>query len=117
VSNNALAVYGYEKTREALSKNQASTLIINDELEVNRITYKCSACNQVIERMEIGEHRETRHDDGGTLNIVEKKDAIEELIEMADKNDTEVMFVSGESPLGKEFLMGFRGIAAILRYK
>jgi peptide chain release factor subunit 1 len=117
ISSNALAVYGYEKTRDAMARNQADALIINNELEINRITYKCSACNQVIERMEIGDHRETRHDDGGTLVVVEKKDAIEELVDMADKNGTEVIFVSNESPLGKEFLMGFKGIAALLRYK
>lgn len=117
VSNNALAVYGFEKSRDALARNQTSMLIINDELEVHRVTYKCSVCNQVIERMEIGDRTETRHDDGGSLVIVEKKDALEELIEMADKNGTEVVFVSSESSLGKEFLMGFQGIAAILKYK
>lgn len=117
ISDNALAVYGFEKTRDALARNQANTLIINNELEMSRVTYKCSACNQVIERMEVGEHREAKHDDGGSLSVVEKKDAIEELIEMADKNGTEVVFVSGESSLGKEFIMGFQGVAALLRYK
>lgn len=117
ISNNALAVYGYENTRDAMARNQADTLIINNELEVNRITYKCSSCNQIIERMEMGEHREARHDDGGSLVVVEKKDAIEELIEMADKNETYVIFVSSESSLGKEFLMGFKGIGALLKYK
>lgn len=117
VANKGLAVYGFDATREALARNQTNVLILNDAMEVSRITYKCSSCNQVIERMEVGVHRETRHDDGGTLSVVEKKDAVEELIEMADKNGTEVVFVSSESSLGKEFIMGFKGIGALLRYK
>lgn len=48
--------------------------------------------------------------------MLETKDAIEDLIDMADKNGVETIFVSSESPLGKEF-MGFQGIAALLRYK
>ena len=49
--------------------------------------------------------------------MLETKDAIEDLIDMADKNGVETIFVSSESPLGKEFIMGFQGIAALLRYK
>lgn len=49
--------------------------------------------------------------------LVEQRDAIEELIEIADQKGIEISFVSSESSYGKEFLMGFRGIGALLRYK
>jgi len=117
ISNNGLAAYGYEKTKDAMLRNQVSTLIINKDLELHDVQYKCSACGKVIDKVERGSDRMLKHDDGGTLNVVQTKDAVEELIDIADKNGIEVTFVSGESPLGKEFLMGFAGIGAILRYK
>jgi peptide chain release factor subunit 1 len=118
ISSGGLAVYGYERTKEALAKNQVNTLIINKDLELYTVKYKCSVCNQIIEKLAKGEERESKHEaDGGSLSIVEAKDAIEALLEVADKNGVETVFVSHESPLGKEFEMGFQGIAAILRYR
>ncbi len=112
-----LAVYGYEGTKKALEAKQASTLILNDTLQLEAVTYKCNACGSTIERMELAGHREAKHEDGGTLTIVAVKDAIEELIDMADKTGAETVFVSSESSYGKEFMMGFKGIGALLRYR
>ncbi len=118
VSVNGLAVYGYEKTKEALMRKQAGTLIINNDLELFNVKYKCSVCGQMIEKLEVGNQRQSKHEeDGGTLSVVEARDAIEELIDMADGNGTETVFVSSESSLGKEFIMGFKGVGALLRYK
>jgi len=112
-----LACYGYEETKHAIYANQVSTLIINEELEIHEVKYKCNACGTIIEKVEIGPARMQKHDDGGTLVIVEEKDAIEDLIGQADKNGADTIFVSSESSYGKEFLMGFKGIGALLRYK
>ncbi|MCL5238939.1 MAG: peptide chain release factor aRF-1 [Candidatus Marsarchaeota archaeon] len=117
VASGGLAVYGYEKTRVALEKRQANTLILNDTVEIANVKYKCSVCGNVIERTEFGDVRQAKHDDGGTLSVVEEHDAIEELIDLADGNGAETVFVSSESSLGKEFIMGFKGIGALLRYK
>ena len=110
-------MYGYEGTKKALEAKQASTLILNDTLQLEAVTYKCNACGSTIERMELAGHREAKHEDGGTLTIVAVKDAIEELIDMADKTGAETVFVSSESSYGKEFMMGFKGIGALLRYR
>jgi peptide chain release factor subunit 1 len=117
IAGGGLAVHGYEKVRDALERNKVHTLVLNDGLELYRVKYVCSACGQTIERIERGKERLAKHGDGGSLNIVSEEDAIEELIGMADKAGAETVFVSGESPLGKEFLMGFGGVGAILRYK
>ncbi len=117
IAGGGLAVHGYEKVRNALEKNNVHSLVINDELELYRVTYKCGLCGQTMEKIETGKQRTAKHDDGGTLSIVSEKDAIEELIGMADNVGADTVFVSGESPLGKEFLMGFGGIGALLRYK
>ncbi len=117
VAVGGLAVYGYEKTRIALEKKQASTLILNDTIELYKVKYKCSVCGSVLEKVELGNERQTKHNDGGTFGIIEEKDAIEELIDMADANGVETVFVSDESSLGKEFIMGFKGVGALLRYR
>ncbi|MDE1824968.1 MAG: peptide chain release factor aRF-1 [Candidatus Micrarchaeota archaeon] len=49
--------------------------------------------------------------------MVEQRDAIEEMIKKAEENGVQIEFVSSESSYGKQFLMGFSGIGAILRYK
>lgn len=49
--------------------------------------------------------------------MMERRDAIEELIKKAEESGVTVEFVSGESSFGKQFLMGFSGVAALLRYK
>jgi peptide chain release factor subunit 1 len=112
-----LAVYGYEPTKKALEAKQVATLIINDLLQLEIVTYKCNSCLQTIVKLELAEHREAKHDDGGTLEVVSVKDAIEELIDMADKTNAQTVFVSSESSYGKEFLMGFTGIGGLLRYR
>ena len=118
ISRKGLAVYGYEETHHALAANQVSTLIINEDLEIHEIKYKCNSDNSIFTKIEYGGHIDTKHaEDGGTLEIAGDKDMIEELIGYADKNGAETVFVSSESSYGREFLMGFKGIGAILRYK
>ncbi len=112
-----LAVYGYPATRHALVANQVNTLIINDEIEIHEVKYKCNACGTTIEKVEMKGERQAKHEDGGTLVVVEDRDALDELIGIADKNGAETVFVSSESSYGREFLMGFSGIGALLRYK
>jgi peptide chain release factor subunit 1 len=117
VATGGAATYGYEKVKEAIELNKVSTLIVNNEQEIYRVVYECSLCKQRIERIERGSARLPKHEDGGSLAIVEEHDALDELIGMADKIGADTVFVSSESSLGKEFLMGFTGIGALLRYR
>ena len=117
VSKGGLAVYGYLATKKALMANQVHILIINKELDSYFVKYKCSNCGLEVEGVENGTKRQTRHECGGTLSVIEIRDVGEELVEYADMHGTEVEFVSAESSYGKEFLMGFKGIGALLRYK
>ncbi len=139
VSSNGLAVYGYENTKAALLQNNVSTLIISEDCDYYIVKRKCTKCGNEIEvtvsrkpdeseadfekRLEEIEHDEdpapqrTHVSCGGVYSTVSTKDALEELIELADKTGAETVFVSSESSYGKEFLIGFGGIGAILRHK
>lgn len=117
VSRGGLAVYGYEATRKAMLANQVEKLIINKDIELFLVTYKCNNDGETFDRLEEGRHREAKHACGGNLTIQTVKDAIEELIDIAGEHGTDIALISSESPDGKEFLMGFSGVGAMLRYK
>ncbi len=114
---NGLAVHGYAATKEALEADRVSKLIISESLEITRVTYKCTSDGTMFEAVELGKERQQKHNCGSKLEIAKEEDAIEELIEMADHTGTDTVFVSEESSYGKQFMMGFGGIGALLRYK
>jgi peptide chain release factor subunit 1 len=114
---NGLAAAGYDETKKALENKQVETLMISDEIQLHRITYRCPKDNLTFERMEYGEERLAKHDCGANLTVEKTEDAAEELIDMAENANVPVFFVSSGSSLGREFLMGFKGVGALLRYK
>ncbi len=119
ISTGGLATYGYEKVLKALNNNNVEKLLISEDLNLLKVHYKCSLCGwegDSIEREE--DERKTVHEGcGGKLEVTSTSDAIEELIDLADKNGVEIVFVDTESQYGKELLMGFQGVGAILKYK
>lgn len=117
VSRNGLAVYGYEKVKRELLADNVVRLLVSEDLELTEVEYRCTSCNKTITYIEQGNIRHTKHDDGGTLDIISQKDAIEELIDIADKRNIEIVFVSTESQHGNQLFLGFQGIAAMLKYK
>lgn len=117
VAHGGLAVSGYEKVKRALESKNATTLIVSEDIELRKVKYRCSSCGAELEFMEEGNQRHSRHEDGGTLDPVKDIDAIEELLDIADKGGTDTVFVSTDSSYGKELLLGFHGVAALLKYR
>lgn len=118
VSRKGLATYGYKSVKNALDMDNVSKLLISEDIELTEMEYRCSNCGNNFTFLEQGNSRHTKHEeDGGSLEIVKQTDAIEELIEEADKKGIETVFISTNSQHGNELLMGFQGVAAMLRYK
>jgi peptide chain release factor subunit 1 len=117
VSRNGQATYGYENVRNAMANDNVVRLILSDEVELTEVTYKCSMCGAEIKAIEKGNSRQTKHEDGGSLSVISQRDPIEALIDAADKKGIEVVFVSTNSQYGNELLLGFSGIAAMLKYR
>ena len=134
-----MTVHGYKNTRAALEKNQVATLIISSRIDTI-IKRKCSVCGDekhlilwqkdtekdsdfINKKVAINSNAdpepERKHEtDGGLYSTADQGvDHIEELIALADGSGADTVFVSGESSYGKEFLMGFTGIGALLRYR
>lgn len=117
VSRNGLATYGYDRVKKEMLAGNIVRLIISEDVELTEVKYRCSSCGQVVTFIEQGNSRRVKHEDGGTLEITGQRDAVEDLIEMADKSGIDVVFVSTGSQQGNQLFLGFRGIAAMLKYK
>ncbi len=117
VSRNGLAVSGYDSVKAALLNNNVVLLIISEDIELTEVRYRCTTCGTEFTAVEAGNTRQTRHDEGGSLEIVNTADAIERIVETADNMGIETVFVSSDSQYGKELLLGFGGVAAMLKYK
>ncbi len=117
VSRNGLATYGYDKVRKEMVADNVVRLIVSEDIELTEVEYKCGICGTVVKYVEQGSSRHAKHEDGGSLEILSQKDAVGDLIESADRKNIDVVFVSTDSQYGNQLLLGFRGIAAMLKYK
>ncbi len=117
VARGGLAVSGYDHVKKALESNNVAKMLVSEGLELTVVHYRCTNCRAEMTRIEQGNNRLGKHEDGGNLEIVSQKDAVEELLDLADQMNIEIVFVSDESQYGKELLLGFGGIAALTRYK
>jgi peptide chain release factor subunit 1 len=99
--------------------------MISEGLPKNKVLVRCQTCGhelyETIDDIEIYEKQLSKHtcpDCGKTnLILVESHDMIQELLESAEKFKTRVEFVSNETEEGKQLLLGFKGLAAILRFR
>ncbi len=117
ISKNGLATNGYANVKKALNSKNVSLLLISEDIELYSVSYKCNTCNAEFTALEQGNQRQTKHECGGILSVTEEHDAIEELIDIADNAGIPVVFISSDSQEGKELLLGFGGVAAMLKYK
>ena len=111
-----LAVYGEKEVRDALKTGALEILMISDALQRYKVKAKCKNCGYEI--------NEVRNDFNLKcpkcelpMEIIEKKDIIEEYAEIAEKKGTEIEIISRESQEGEILYKAFGGIAGILRYK
>lgn len=113
--------YGVEDTLKALELGAAETLIVFENLDVTRWVLKDSAGSEVIlnttktqeANRELFQDKET----GAEMEVIESTSFLEWLAEAYKDFGAELEFVSDRSSEGNQFVKGFGGIGAILRYK
>lgn len=113
--------YGVEDTLKALELGAAETLIVFENLDVTRWVLKDSAGGEVIlhttktqeATRELFQDKET----GGEMEVIDSSSFLEWLAEAYKDFGAELEFVSDRSSEGNQFVKGFGGIGAILRYK
>ena len=125
VAGKGLVAYGERDVRERLGRGAVELLLISEPLRRIRVATRCQTCGH--EFQETVEEVETYKKQLATkscpkcgeekLVLIESKDLVQELIELADKFGARVEFVSAETDEGKQLLIAFKGLAAILRFR
>jgi peptide chain release factor subunit 1 len=114
--------YGIDDTLKALEAGAAETLIVFENLEITRWELKSSDNTTVIlnttKQQETGDRalfmdKET----GQEMEIIEQMPFLEWIAEKYRDFGATLEFVSDRSSEGNQFVLGFGGIGAILRYK
>ena len=113
-----LATYGFAPTRENLVLGSVDRLLISEDLRKDAVTYDCPeghADHELVDpRAETPDH--TCEQCGAEPVEVEREDAIDHLISIAEQRGTETRFISSDFEKGEQLLNAFGGIAGILRY-
>lgn len=113
--------YGSEDTLKAMELGAAETLIVYENLEITRWVLKPTSGEEVVLHT-----TKTQEDDremfmdketGQEMEIIDQGSFLEWLAENYKNFGATLEFVSDRSSEGNQFVKGFGGIGAILRYK
>ncbi|MFH1471168.1 MAG: peptide chain release factor aRF-1 [Candidatus Micrarchaeota archaeon] len=116
VVKDGLVTYGEREVREALENNKVDTLLIAEDLKLKRFTLSCTKCGTKEDK--IAERADgLKCSCGGEFKVIEEKEVIDELVGLAEEKNVKMVLVSSETSEGSQFLVGFRGIGAFLRYR
>ena len=122
-----MITYGEAEVRRALEAGAVRTLLISENIDLLRVTVKCSACGYE-EKHTIKSQTLTSFEQSlagkpcpkcqaPSLAITDKQDIIDDLAQLAEYANTDVEIISGETEEGQMLKNAFGGIAAILRFK
>ncbi|MFB6151814.1 MAG: peptide chain release factor aRF-1 [Haloarculaceae archaeon] len=112
-----LATYGFGPTRENLVMGSVETLLLSEDLRKDVAVMECPDGHEEREFVDRGEDLpEPDCSRCGEPMDVEREDAIDHLMEIAEQRGTETRFVSTDFEKGEQLLSAFGGVAGILRY-
>ncbi len=124
--DDGLATYGEQEIFQALKGMNVQLLLISEEIRRTLYKLKCKACGhtetRVVDNEKVADF-ETNLSSvkcqkcGGDVEVLDKKDLIEALIEMAEAVNTRSELISGNIEEGDMLLRSFGGIAAITNYR
>jgi len=122
-----MITYGEKEVRRALEMGAVKTLLLSESVNVTRVTVKCNACGYMEQHTLKGKDISSFETSlvgkpcpkckAPALSVVEEKDLIEDLAQLAEQQNTEVEIISTETEEGQMLKNSFGGIAAILRFK
>ncbi len=102
-------VYGWKDVVKALEEARAEKVLISEEFNEKTRGYVCPKCGYVSLSLNVCPRDGTPMEEGE----VDLRELIENL---AEETGAEVFFLSTDTPEGEQFLRGFGGVAAYLRY-
>ncbi len=121
VVSEGLATYGAKQVRDAINSKQAQKVLLSEGLLYRKASYVCSSCgfaDEIFTKEKPAEALDcptcSRQ---GTYRLKEDILLLDYLDELAKGNNIPVEIVSTNTTEGAQFLAGFGGIGAFLRYK
>ena len=122
-----LITYGEGEVRRLLQAGAVRLLLLSESVDLVRLTIKCSACGYE-EQHTIKAPEEAAFEQGlvgkpcakcsaPSFTIIDKKDVVDDLAELAELGGTEVEVISTETEEGQMLKNAFGGLAAMLRFK
>jgi peptide chain release factor subunit 1 len=122
-----LITYGEGEVRRLLNSGAVRTVLMSEELDLVRVTVKCSACGYQEEHTVKGKELEAFEQgltgkpcmgcQAPSMAIVDKKDIVDDIADLAQLSNVDVEVISTETEEGQMLRNAFGGIAAILRFK
>ncbi|KAI9762351.1 MAG: Eukaryotic peptide chain release factor subunit 1 [Chaenotheca gracillima] len=114
--------YGIDDTLKALELGACETLIVYENLEITRWVLKTAAGSEVILNTTKAQENLSRemfmdNETGQEMEVASQGPFLEWLAEKYKDFGATLEFVSDRSSEGNQFVKGFGGIGAILRYK
>lgn len=113
--------YGIEDTLKALELGAAETLIVYENLDVTRWVLKSSdgleAILHLTKAQEVDREMFMDKQTGQEMEVLDQSSFLEWLAEKYKDFGATLEFVSDRSSEGNQFVKGFGGIGAMLRYK
>ncbi|XP_027104724.1 eukaryotic peptide chain release factor subunit 1-3-like [Coffea arabica] len=115
-------VFGVDDTLKALEMGAVETLIVWENLDINRYTVKNSATNEIVIK-HLNKDQEADQSNfrdattSGELEVQEKMPLLEWFANEYKKFGCVLEFVTNKSQEGSQFCRGFGGIGGILRYQ
>jgi peptide chain release factor subunit 1 len=122
-----LGVYGETQVRKYLNAGVVDLLIVSEKMNMLHVYTKCKNCG-TVEDVLIPQANLIKFEqdllsttckkcNAAALYVEETKDLVDELIDLAEKQNSKVAVISTETDEGVMLKDSFGGIAAILRYK
>ncbi|MBU0586276.1 peptide chain release factor aRF-1, partial [Candidatus Micrarchaeota archaeon] len=119
ISKDGLVTYGEKEVRNAIEKKQADMVLLSEGLIYKIAKWKCGSC-EAEESKTLDEQAETSitcSACNGRMVLEEEEPLLEDLADLAKEKGIKVEIISTNTTEGTQFLEGFGGIAAFLRYK
>lgn len=113
--------YGVEDTMKALEMGAVETLIVYENLEILRWELKSSSGSPVV--LHVSQNQEADRsafmdkETGSEMDVISQMPLLEWLAERYRDFGATLEFVSDRSSEGNQFVKGFGGVGAVLRYK
>jgi len=119
--------YGEGEVRRLMNSGAVRQVLLSEELDLYRVTVKCSACG--TEEQHTVKGKELADFEKGlvgkpcskcqapSMSISDKKDIIDDIADLAQLTNAEVEVISTETEEGQMLKNAFGGIAAFLRFK